>query len=112
MPGSKFVSMCATTEHIVPLQLPIPVSLIGTGEKHPSYGTCYKHFGKKSFRKWGWEAQSWVMQDMRSTLSQDPAQGGVSHEHDGKYPSTQRAVFGQKGFICGIKSCIQKKIHF
>ena len=97
MPGSKFVRMCATTEHIVTLPLPIPVALIGTGEKHPSYDTCWKHFGGNSFGQRRWEAQSFVMQDMRTSLRKDPAQGGVSHEHDGKFPETQRAVFGQKG---------------
>ena len=66
-----------------------PVSIISIGYDHKGW-----HNVKKAFQ----DAAGWSVFYVSDTLKRDPYAMGVGHEEDGRYSTTQQAVFGQHGF--------------
>ena len=71
-----------------------PIAIISAGVKTP----FYEEIRKKMFVSGEDMISGWRYDDLRKKLYKDPLEGGIGHQEDGRWETTQRCVIGQKDY--------------
>ena len=92
--GHLLFNPMSSIERSLPPYSTTPIAIISAGVQTP----FYEEIRKKMFVSGEEMISGWRYDDLRKKLNKDPLEGGIGHQEDGRWETTQRCVIGQQDY--------------